>query len=244
MSNSTDYKNTCFQHLSLTSIRGEPNQESLSSIYKEIKANENSVPTTLGGGNHGHLGLVISSLAYARITPGAPYLRTENPGFLDIVRDGTQQQIAQAQEVHRRALKTFHEANLLERTLIQQIKEAVKPDYLEGQVNEETGLVKGTIPEVMSFLFETYGNISPTVLNEKREEIFTPSQLTYFFSSINKYAGIADSMGSPDSPNQLINIALIILTRSEVPPPPPGKYNRGGDGEPRNRTPGKPTTYC
>ena len=62
---------------------------------------------------------------------------------------------------------------MLERTLIQQIKEAVKPDYLEGQVNEETGLVKGTIPEVMSFLFETYGNISPTVLNETREEILS-----------------------------------------------------------------------
>ena len=90
MSNSTDYKNTYFQHPSLTSIRGELTYESLSTIYKEIKANENSVPTTLGGGNHGHLGLVISSLAYARITPGAPYLRTENPGLLDIVRDGTQ----------------------------------------------------------------------------------------------------------------------------------------------------------
>ena len=54
--------------------------------------------------------------------------------------------------------------------MIQQIKGAMEPDYIEGQVNEEIGLVKGIIPEVMSFLLETYGNISPTVLNEKREE--------------------------------------------------------------------------
>ena len=47
------------------------------------------------------------------------------------LRDGTQYQIAQAQEVHRRTLKGFNETNLLERTLIQQIKETVKRDCIE-----------------------------------------------------------------------------------------------------------------
>ena len=99
----------------------------------------------------------------------------------------------------------------------------MEPDYIEGQVNEETGLVKGTIPEVMSFLFETYSNISPTVLNEKREEILS---MTYdnskpiglIISSINKYADIAYSTSSPEAPSQLINIDLIILTKSGVFP--------------------------
>ena len=115
MSNNTDYKNTYFQHPSLTSFHGEPTYDSLSTIYKEIKANTNSVATTLGGRSHGHLGLVISPTAYARIAPRIPYLRTENPGFLEIIRDGTQYQIVQAQEVHRRALKVFNETNLLEK---------------------------------------------------------------------------------------------------------------------------------
>jgi hypothetical protein len=124
------------------SIRGEPTYNSLSTIYKEIKTNANSVAITLDGESHGHLGLVISQTAYARIAPEIPYLRTEILGFLDIVRDGTQYQIvqprdgtqyqiAQAQEVHRRTLKGFNETNLLERTLIQQIKETVKRDYIE-----------------------------------------------------------------------------------------------------------------
>ena len=221
MSTTTDYKNTYFQHPSLTSIRGAPTYESLSIIYKEIKANANSVPTTLGGGNHGHLGLVITQTAYERIAPGTPYNRPANPGFFDVVQDGTQYQIAQAQELHRRNLKAFNEANLIERTLIQQIKEAIEPEYIEGLVNEETGLVVGTIPEIMAYLFETYGNISPTVLNEKREEMLSytydnTKPIDLLFTAINKYAGIADSAGSPETPSQLINIALIILSRSGV----------------------------
>ena len=101
MSTNTDYKNTYFQHPFLTSIRGESTYESLSTIYKEIKANANSVPTTLGGENHGHLGLVISPTAYDRIAPGTPYNRPENPGFFDVVQDGTQYQIAQANVARR-----------------------------------------------------------------------------------------------------------------------------------------------
>ena len=48
-------------------MRGEPTYESLTRMYREIKANANSVPTTLGGGNNGHLELVVSQETYQRI---------------------------------------------------------------------------------------------------------------------------------------------------------------------------------
>jgi hypothetical protein len=109
----------------------------------------------------------------------------------------------------------------LERTLIQQIKEAIENDYMEGYVDEDTGLVRGTVPEIMTYLFGTYGHISPTTLNEKCEEILTmaydPSKpIDILFNRISKYATVADVAGSPETPTQLINMALIILSKTSI----------------------------
>jgi hypothetical protein len=63
-----------------TSTTGsDPNYESLAKLEKEVKANDKSVPSTLGGGNQGHLGLVSSALAYERSAPGTPFVRPALP---------------------------------------------------------------------------------------------------------------------------------------------------------------------
>ena len=222
MSTSTiDYKNTYFQHPSLTPVRGEPTYEALSKLHQELKANANAVPTTLGGGRHGHLGLVVNQTTYDRIAPNTPFARPPNPGILNVEPNATQYQITQQKDEHTKALKAFNECNLLERTLIQQIKEAIENDYMEGYVDEDTGLVRGTVPEIMTYLFATYGHISPTTLNEKREEIlnmaYDPSKpIDILFNRISKYATVADVAGSPETPTQLINMAFIILTKTGI----------------------------
>ena len=215
----TDFKNTYFQHPSLTPVRGEPTYESLTRMYREIKANANSVPTTLGGGNNGHLGLVVSQETYQRIAPNTPFVRPVNPGVLGLLPNATQYQIAQQTATHNRNLKAFVECNLLERTLIQQIKEAIEADYLEGKLNIDTGLIEGNISEIMAYLFDTYGHISPTLLHDKREELLNTSYNTakpidILFNDVSKYASVAEAAGNPETPEQLISIALIILTRT------------------------------
>ena len=54
-------KDTYFQHKLLTKIHGKPTYPTLQTLYTELKANAGSVPTTLGGGQHGHLGLLRPS---------------------------------------------------------------------------------------------------------------------------------------------------------------------------------------
>ena len=51
----------------VTKITGEPNYASLKNLKDELKANAASIPTTLGGGTHGYLGLILSPAAYATI---------------------------------------------------------------------------------------------------------------------------------------------------------------------------------
>ena len=96
-----DFKNTYFQHPSLTPVRGEPTYEALLKLHQELKANANAIPTTLGGGRHGHLGLVVKPTTYARIAPQTPFIRPQNPGVLNIEPNATQHQIAQQQDEHK-----------------------------------------------------------------------------------------------------------------------------------------------
>ena len=55
-----DYWNTFFEHANLTKIHGEPTFESIQTLQCEIIVNALSVYSDLGGGAHGHLGLVLS----------------------------------------------------------------------------------------------------------------------------------------------------------------------------------------
>ena len=70
-----DYKNNIFDYPDITRIVGEPTTSTLITLRNEIKANAQSVYTTLGGGENGHLGLICSEEAYATLVPAnTPYI--------------------------------------------------------------------------------------------------------------------------------------------------------------------------
>ena len=104
-----DYKNNLFEHPDLTRIVGKPNTATLITLQTEIRDNMQSVQTNLGGGAHGHLGLICSLEAYQALILGVVlYDRPPNPGPLDITGDGlTQYQIAQARDQHAEAICLF-----------------------------------------------------------------------------------------------------------------------------------------
>ena len=67
-----DYQSTFFDYPTLTKLKGEPTLGALMTLRNELKANAQSVNTTLGGGAHGHLGLVIPANIYKTIAPDTP----------------------------------------------------------------------------------------------------------------------------------------------------------------------------
>lgn len=207
-----------FAHKTLTRIIAEPNYESLSTMYREIKANATSIATTLGGGSHGHLGLVMSPAAYHLEAPNTPYIRPQHPGELQPPQ-GTQFELFEARRQHELLLKAFKDSNHLERQLIQQIIDAIDPAYTNCIKARRTGLINMTIHEVIAKLFELYGDITPQTLNDKRKEVteltFDPSkQIDTIFNDIDDFALMAEAAGVPETASQLINLGLIILSKS------------------------------
>ena len=79
-----NYRDNYFQHTDLTPIRCEPTNETLKTLVIEIKANAQTVHYTLGGGDNGHIGLVLTTARYNQIAPGQPYIRPIFPGTLTI----------------------------------------------------------------------------------------------------------------------------------------------------------------
>jgi hypothetical protein len=215
-----NYRENYFQHPVLTKIIGDPTYTSLAKLERECKANAKSVRSTLGGGNQGHLGLVSSIPAYERISPGMPFIRPLLP-VLPPLDGATAAQIAVAQEQYDNTMTNFKACNLIERTIMQQINTAIDDDCLADLIDDDTGLLEGTVPTIFQELYSTYGAITPQSLAAAKTEVEATTYnhsrpITNIFTNINEYAHMAEHADATETPAQLINIGLIIITRSTI----------------------------
>ena len=79
----TDYT-TKFQYKELTPIRGQPTLDTILQLYRQVERNAESVPTKLGGGQLGYLGLVLHNEDYKSIPNVEPFRRPEDPGTFTV----------------------------------------------------------------------------------------------------------------------------------------------------------------
>eukprot|EP00957_Ditylum_brightwellii_P052985 4017362-Ditylum_brightwellii.AAC.1 len=114
----------------LNRLEGEPIYETITKLKQEIFANSAVVPTTLGGGQHGHVGLVAPATIYSTlsstkyITPKEP----RQPMFATTTSDAAKvQKLGELKEAQR--IYDIH--CMIDRVSKQQIKAAVDKNYLE-----------------------------------------------------------------------------------------------------------------
>ena len=217
-----DYKNNVFEYPDLSRIIGEPTTATLITLHNEIKANAQSVHTTLGGGENGHLGLVCSPESYQTLVPGGtPYEKPANPGRLQIDGNETQYQIAQRKQEHDESTRLFREVLGVERSLIQQIVSAIEPKYLKALRNPITNKITKTIPEIFAYLFDTYGDVSPHELRMLTSQVealtFPPNEpVDTIFTEIDELSTIAELANAPITEQQKINMGYLLLQKVQV----------------------------
>ena len=110
-----DYTSS-FEYPSITKIHGEPDCEQLKKLKDKLKANATKIPSELGGGAHGHLGLVLSATEYINIS-AVSYVRSLHPGVLIIPPNATERTEKRRRDEHRRLMALFHETVNLENAL-------------------------------------------------------------------------------------------------------------------------------
>ena len=215
-----DYRNTVFEHPNLTKIHGEPTFEGIRQLHKELMVNAQTVYSDLGGGAHGHLGLVLSPRRYSLIS-NADFVRPVHPGQLVIPAGTTMHMARTLKEQHTERLRVFRETTGVENSLKQQVVSAVEPQYIEALRNPTTGKLNGTIAEIIKHLFDVYGRVTPQMLFEQEQKVH---QMVYdpqhpidgVFTAVDELANYAEAASTPYSQPQCINLAYRILNRSGV----------------------------
>ena len=170
-----NYRETSFEKPDLTLIIGKPDFETLYQLIIDLRTNALSVHSNLGGGNHGHLGLLMTNQQYTLIG-NTPYVRPVHPGIFVLAGGETRVQADALQRAHNETLRIFHEVRGVEKALTQQVVSAVEGKYLLSFKNRQTGQFNGNLLQILQHLQTTYGQISPAQLSSFEKEV---TEMTY-----------------------------------------------------------------
>lgn len=176
-----------FKTRHLHKIDGEPNFAALFDLKQQLKDNASSIPSSLGGGQHGHLGLVLSENEYATVAPETPFIIPPFPGIHPHIPVGAN--IRQA-----RTLKEEFEARIREYTtcvathtaLKQQLFAAVHDDYTSTLKDSNSGYAGVTLQQLLEHLFDVYGNIDAQMISDNYTAMNTPWNPTSPFENLVK----------------------------------------------------------
>ena len=105
-----DYAVSYFTYKMPTPIHGTPTHKALKRLKQELQTNSSSVESELDDGDHGYLGLVLTRMEYAAITPTPLVLQASNYPAVLTVWNGTNQVAASTlQEHYNKAKRLYYE---------------------------------------------------------------------------------------------------------------------------------------
>ena len=80
-----------FEYRTLPKIHGEPDYSQLKNLKDKLRTNALKITSDLGGGAHGHLGLVLLPTEYENAS-ATPYNKPSHPGPLTVPAAATARQ--------------------------------------------------------------------------------------------------------------------------------------------------------
>ena len=209
-----DYITSVFEFPVLTKITGRPQYSNLKTIKDELKANAGKVQCDLGGGNNGHLGLLLKPAEYTHVNPTA-YVRPVHPGVV-IPIGGSQIENTNLRAAYNEELRLFREANAVEEALTKQLSDALPPHYLKKYRNVHSNKISSPIRDILDELFTTYGAITDEELSERentlRARIFDITHpLVELYNATEELQEIAIASSSPFTDKQMVSIGLKLI---------------------------------
>ena len=210
-----NYANAFFPTPILPKIVGKPTFEKLHAMKKSLKANATSVQSDLGGGQFGHLGLVLDDATYNALT-GENYVRPAHPGALVIAAGTALHEAVRLREEHSENVRLFRETVDVHNALMKQIVQTVEPDFIKELYNDVTSTITQTIPQVLTFLFTRYGEVDSQRVTQEEDKvknyawnIMDPPVV--LFNLIEDLEKIAEAANVPKTVGQRINYGLDII---------------------------------
>ena len=201
-----------------TPITGEPNYTSLKNLKDQLKAYAASIPTTLGGRNHGYLGLILSPSSYATIAT-TPFQELNYPGQHPTIPAGTNAATTSA-IIHclTEDLRQWCECKSVITALKNQLLSAIDNIYVRALKDHHVGYMNQPIWAILHHLFENYGNITPLELEDndtKMRSNWDPnSPFDCLIKQIEDGQDYAEDGGQPYTTKQLLCIAYTLVFKT------------------------------
>jgi hypothetical protein len=186
-----------------------------------LKANASSVPSTLGGGLYGHLGLILSPARYATLAGSVPWVAPGNPGPFAPPAGATGPQIEAAKDVWRNLQTSFEVYQATDKALIAQVVDAIDPIYLRALLNRATGQYSTSIRQMIKHLFDTHGKITPQQVTTKQLNIYNmvfsiALPVDVVFNAVEDLVDLAEHAGSALTDQQMIDLAYQVLSKETL----------------------------
>ncbi len=112
----------------MTEVHGQPSNLDINLLDEELIAVASSIPTTLGGGNKGHAGMLLSVVNHDSLLPGTPVINPANPGVYPA--GVTAANCSQMEAEHKAEVKQFETFVGVGLGLKDLIQKAIGKDYL------------------------------------------------------------------------------------------------------------------
>ena len=198
----------------------QPNACSCNQMRKDLDAYLLSIPTTLGGGHHGHLALHMTPVQYAAL-PGNPqaFVVPQDPAPLQLPANTGSATIATCKtqwKQQKEEYTKYQEVQCTGNLLLQTI---VPPHCLKAIAHDITGL--DTIFQLYDHVITNYGTMTKDDLNSNKEDMAKPWDTSHpveeFFACTDKCIAFSNLPGGdPITDAKALHVKMNVIEKSGV----------------------------
>lgn len=203
----------------VTKIHGQPTDRDLSLLKKELVKIVSKEATSLGGGKHGHVGLLMKEEDYIKISNGGvPFVTPSHPGHhparLSSVAATREMQLAK----HKADVITYETCAGVINGVKELIAGAVSEEWLEEIDDETLGFQNVSILEMLEHLENRGGDIDYIDIQDMKKERDAPwntnEHIVTYFSGVQRAVKRLTKAGVTSDEVELLANALYSIKQS------------------------------
>ena len=197
-----------FPHTTLTKVEGEPTYEDFYVFREELRRNALSVWSPFGGGDCGHLGLVMSGQRYTTETGEVWSVPTSQGMFPNFAANATDTEKKRVVAEFVRDEKGIKTAKMVGKLLRNQLLEAVEEDYYMELEHAIYKYDRVTVFDLMEHLLVNYADIDDELIATNRAEFEKEPDMAapidVYFRKQERCAQFAEDGGVPISSADMV----------------------------------------
>ena len=201
-------------------IFGEPTYDSITNIKSELFSNAAVIQTTLGGGQHGHIGLIMQPALYANLS-ATPFIIPQDPGPLPVFNPNIRYTAADRETVireHKEQTRLYQTIVNVDLALKKQLIAAVEDVYLAEKKDRYMGFLHVRTRHLLEHLMQRYGNITPLARKQNKtrleEPLDTSQPIDVYFKRVDDCVQFAVDAGTPFSAEQILETVYYAVSAS------------------------------